>query len=125
LPRGVRLYLTDVGALAQVHVLVTGAPAAVTYTLSLHDALPISVCAAGTSERRLHRQWLPGLRRPRPRQAPLPRRRVLWLPQKTRSEEHTSELQSLAYLVCRLLLEKKNQSGQAPSRPALRRPHRA
>src|SRR2546425_9172431 len=27
----------------------------------------------------------------------------------TRSEEHTSELQSLAYLVCRLLLEKKNQ----------------
>src|SRR5205823_9205759 len=30
------------------------------------------------------------------------RRRVI------RSEEHTSELQSLAYLVCRLLLEKKN-----------------
>src|SRR5205823_12863410 len=27
-----------------------------------------------------------------------------------RSEEHTSELQSLAYLVCRLLLEKKNQA---------------
>ena len=26
-----------------------------------------------------------------------------------RSEEHTSELQSQAYLVCRLLLEKKNQ----------------
>src|SRR2546425_4724333 len=37
-----------------------------------------------------------------------------------RSEEHTSELQSLAYLVCRLLLEKKKQhmpegpGGQAP-----------
>src|SRR5687767_15576178 len=28
---------------------------------------------------------------------------------KLRSEEHTSELQSLAYLVCRLLLEKKKQ----------------
>src|SRR5205823_12537910 len=28
---------------------------------------------------------------------------------RTRSEEHTSELQSLAYLVCRLLLEKKKQ----------------
>src|SRR2546425_9491063 len=28
-------------------------------------------------------------------------------PRKMRSEEHTSELQSLAYLVCRLLLEKK------------------
>src|SRR2546425_5651665 len=30
-----------------------------------------------------------------------------------RSEEHTSELQSLAYLVCRLLLEKKKKSIQA------------
>src|SRR2546425_9627773 len=29
-----------------------------------------------------------------------------------RSEEHTSELQSLAYLVCRLLLEKKKKQGQ-------------
>src|SRR5687767_15351730 len=34
-----------------------------------------------------------------------------------RSEEHTSELQSLAYLVCRLLLEKKNsvQPSSSPS----------
>src|SRR5687767_15236568 len=31
----------------------------------------------------------------------------------TRSEEHTSELQSLAYLVCRLLLEKKKQNDTA------------
>src|SRR3989441_8815075 len=31
------------------------------------------------------------------------------LPQNLRSEEHTSELQSLAYLVCRLLLEKKKK----------------
>src|SRR3989441_4357256 len=31
----------------------------------------------------------------------------------TRSEEHTSELQSLAYLVCRLLLEKKNRHPDA------------
>src|SRR2546425_6688924 len=30
-------------------------------------------------------------------------------PNRDRSEEHTSELQSLAYLVCRLLLEKKKQ----------------
>src|SRR2546425_7369722 len=29
-----------------------------------------------------------------------------------RSEEHTSELQSLAYLVCRLLLEKKKNYGE-------------
>src|SRR2546425_4701110 len=33
-----------------------------------------------------------------------------------RSEEHTSELQSLAYLVCRLLLEKKKKSMQTPCR---------
>src|SRR3989441_9415475 len=32
-----------------------------------------------------------------------------------RSEEHTSELQSLAYLVCRLLLEKKNKTRQPSS----------
>src|SRR5205823_7976689 len=32
-----------------------------------------------------------------------------------RSEEHTSELQSLAYLVCRLLLEKKKGNGRASS----------
>src|SRR2546425_7470276 len=31
------------------------------------------------------------------------------LGQRSRSEEHTSELQSLAYLVCRLLLEKKKK----------------
>src|SRR5687767_15513764 len=31
---------------------------------------------------------------------------------KPRSEEHTSELQSLAYLVCRLLLEKKKKKQQ-------------
>src|SRR2546425_4732556 len=34
-------------------------------------------------------------------------------PEHRRSEEHTSELQSLAYLVCRLLLEKKNNPGGA------------
>src|SRR2546423_10515371 len=59
------------------------------YTLSLHDALPILHFA-----RRL-RQGGGGTRHAR-RAA-------------RRSEEHTSELQSLAYLVCRLLLEKKKQ----------------
>src|SRR2546423_12028464 len=38
--------------------------------------------------------------------------RTTALRQKIRSEEHTSELQSLAYLVCRLLLEKKNTTYQ-------------
>src|SRR2546425_8545698 len=40
---------------------------------------------------------------------PLPQRAP---PGRVRSEEHTSELQSLAYLVCRLLLEKKKRSDQ-------------
>src|SRR5687767_15711779 len=38
----------------------------------------------------------------------------------TRSEEHTSELQSLAYLVCRLLLEKKKQQSTITTYPQLR-----
>src|SRR6266545_7738398 len=35
-------------------------------------------------------------------------------PRRRRSEEHTSELQSLAYLVCRLLLEKKKKTIYIP-----------
>src|SRR2546425_9648376 len=50
---------------------------------------------------------------------PLGRSAVLFMPQATtsrnRSEEHTSELQSLAYLVCRLLLEKKKKNYQHSS----------
>src|SRR5262249_62417573 len=42
------------------------------------------------------------------------------LPSFSRSEEHTSELQSLTNLVCRLLLEKKKQLTDCPSGQALR-----
>src|SRR4029079_4874185 len=43
--------------------------------------------------------------------SPLGRARRLWRrADRGRSEEHTSELQSLAYLVCRLLLEKKKKN---------------
>src|SRR2546425_6035776 len=45
--------------------------------------------------------------------------------QVARSEEHTSELQSLAYLVCRLLLEKKKQNPHSTPRCTLTRPMRA
>src|SRR6266581_9479417 len=55
------------------------------YTLSLHDALPIS----------------------RPWAASTCRASVAWTAPSARSEEHTSELQSPVHLVCRLLLEKK------------------
>src|SRR2546425_9561312 len=40
-------------------------------------------------------------------------RRLLYAQDCSRSEEHTSELQSLAYLVCRLLLEKKKKQRQS------------
>src|SRR2546425_3943556 len=69
------------------------------YTLSLHDALPISIpsrsppgwtTCSGCSRR-----------------AAGPPSRTTARCAAPRSEEHTSELQSLAYLVCRLLLEKK------------------
>src|SRR2546425_4283707 len=43
------------------------------------------------------------------RSAVTPRKCALQSGNSVRSEEHTSELQSLAYLVCRLLLEKKKQ----------------
>src|SRR2546426_12314878 len=72
------------------------------YTLSLHDALPISPeCPANPNNSRSLRHTLAKL--PRPLQ---PRRRELCC-RGTRSEEHTSELQSPCNLVCRLLLEKK------------------
>src|SRR5690348_17608562 len=40
---------------------------------------------------------------------PAPCRRARWPPRRSRSEEHTSELQSPVHLVCRLLLEKKKK----------------
>src|SRR3712207_9021588 len=87
------------------------------YTLSLHDALPISVGSSlsrsqsPTSEiesvvsmmTNAGASMIHGarVRYSRPNPTMLPRER---------SEEHTSELQSRQYLVCRLLLEKKNNS---------------
>src|SRR5438477_4853985 len=78
------------------------------YTLSLHDALPISEVrrahgpgahAAGDEARIAGPEKQPRTaRRPRSYE---PRR------EEDRSEEHTSELQSHVKLVCRLLLEKK------------------
>src|SRR2546422_6362230 len=68
------------------------------YTLSLHDALPISFCSptrcwSSTTWRRRSGSW--------------PTRMSGIGTTKGRSEEHTSELQSRLHLVCRLLLEKK------------------
>src|SRR3712207_8070400 len=78
------------------------------YTLSLHDALPIlhQGVAAEVDAEREHARRLPVLEHGAHdgRQQAAHRS---WAP---RSEEHTSELQSRQYLVCRLLLEKKNRT---------------
>src|SRR5438093_12809679 len=66
------------------------------YTLSLHDALPIWARNA---------EW----RRRRPIER---REQRVGEPAHGRSEEHTSELQSLTNLVCRLLLEKKKKQNK-------------
>src|SRR5690348_17412494 len=72
------------------------------YTLSLHDALPISARA---------------LRRPRGADRAACRRFAMEN-RLHRSEEHTSELQSPVHLVCRLLLEKKKAAGNGDPREA-------
>src|SRR6266567_8960527 len=66
------------------------------YTLSLHDALPISPSSAVSTH------------------GP---RTCVAKHSSARSEEHTSELQSQSNLVCRLLLEKKNKQQTAAPRP--------
>src|SRR5438034_11783721 len=66
------------------------------YTLSLHDALPIS----GISMAR---------KAPAPCRLRCRRACRTIVRSATRSEEHTSELQSHSDLVCRLLLEKKKK----------------
>src|SRR5258707_8855093 len=69
------------------------------YTLSLHDALPISLefgMKLARDKVRMIRQF-----------NHFDERRIRRKSGEARSEEHTSELQSRQYLVCRLLLEKK------------------
>src|SRR5947209_14536332 len=68
------------------------------YTLSLHDALPISVIGFGRVAVSIVTEG-----------GPLSTMKLRTLPPLGRSEEHTSELQSRQYLVCRLLLEKKKK----------------
>src|SRR5262245_66682298 len=79
------------------------------YTLSLHDALPISLIVAWAADN-LAFHGSDVLRDVAARATAASRNtRASW-----RSEEHTSELQSLRHLVCRLLLEKKKKK-QAPN----------
>src|SRR3712207_9381971 len=79
------------------------------YTLSLHDALPIldqrTDFGPGTARDRPRRRCHWRVRMRARAGSPLCARAAI-----QRSEEHTSELQSRQYLVCRLLLEKKKCS---------------
>src|SRR3712207_8005316 len=81
------------------------------YTLSLHDALPISRRCAIGSPASARNRCVAGARCTRrvPCQPTLQAHQRLFHVRnvRLRSEEHTSELQSRQYLVCRLLLEKK------------------
>src|SRR3712207_8002897 len=70
------------------------------YTLSLHDALPI--CEERERPERVGRHA-------HPRRVALEEGAQAVGRSARRSEEHTSELQSRQYLVCRLLLEKKKK----------------
>src|SRR3712207_8876588 len=85
------------------------------YTLSLHDALPISTSATsgGSPDRetallRTSAATTSGCSCRAPTFGTATRPRTIRR-SRCRSEEHTSELQSRQYLVCRLLLEKKNE----------------
>src|SRR5690625_6684082 len=86
------------------------------YTLSLHDALPISarmnlavVSRAAAGLGRFLTHALPG-QTPRVVIGFDARHGSRDFAYASRSEEHTSELQSRGHLVCRLLLEKKNHN---------------
>src|SRR5687767_15992363 len=103
-------------------ILFNDTPTTEFFTLSLHDALPIWCRRADSHRRRpprprRHRGQIPAVVRqrevPRHHRAAAAhahgRPAAVDTPGLRRSEEHTSELQSLAYLVCRLLLEKKKK----------------
>src|SRR5439155_24544902 len=107
--------------LSYLHLSFNATPPTELYTLSLHDALPIS-------------NALPWVGRLRDFQVPTPDGFVefdwnwkamynhalytlrpfmyIAFQFQSRSEEHTSELQSRGHLVCRLLLEKKKKATQ-------------
>src|SRR3989442_3119570 len=89
------------------------------YTLSLHDALPICTPRAAGGPAPGARAARAAARTPRRGRA-RPRARFARGTPPSRSEEHTSELQSRPHLVCRLLLEKKKVLQASPAEHKLR-----
>src|SRR5207248_9696313 len=90
------------------------------YTLSLHDALPIFRPILGTKIRNLEvESWERGAGT---NKSEVQRSDPKWIGAASRSEEHTSELQSPYDLVCRLLLEKKKELQPGRKPPSLPNP---
>src|SRR5207248_11266684 len=95
-PLRLRRYVPTFRSYRVRHFFFYGPPTTQIYTLSLHDALPISHAERSSPSLFRAKVW----------------RHVFsvlqgWCQNATRSEEHTSELQSPYDIVCRLLLEKK------------------
>src|SRR5437764_14563522 len=89
---GLAGHVTNFGFVSLSHLFFFNDPGTTEiYTLSLHDALPIYPARERGVQQRDRHSRIGGDRQ-----------------REWRSEEHTSELQSPMYLVCRLLLEKKN-----------------
>src|SRR5205807_8396537 len=113
-PYSLILHLSTLSLFTPLFFFFTATATTEIYTLSLHDALPISVGLRahlqdleGHLARPDHAVQRTGRRAARPPAAIGPAH-------PERSEEHTSELQSPCNLVCRLLLEKKKKKKTKP-----------
>src|SRR5690606_41461089 len=111
-----------ISALIPPHCLFPPSSTTELYTLSLHDALPISRMALGSrrigqiDDMRPVGRWMG-----KPVDSSVVGHALQTGPIRMRSEEHTSELQSRENLVCRLLLEKKNKPDTHHARGSQRR----
>src|SRR6266540_7324679 len=91
--------------ISRIFFFFNDTPSTEIYTLSLHDALPIWPAREGCWARP---QIAVGLGYVQP---------AFSVVERSRSEEHTSELQSHHDIVCRLLLEKKKRNKQKNQKP--------
>src|SRR5205814_10451485 len=110
-----------VHSLLSFFLLLFAPPPTHFYSLSLHDALPISLLVIHAAitllpdfgavlEIARHLLVNQGEQSYAPPDRSTPTSRTGHTRKWSRSEEHTSELQSLRHLVCRLLLEKKKKN---------------
>src|SRR5207249_11568712 len=102
--------MTIIGSISQIYYIFffyKDKATTKSYTLSLHDALPISARDDSALLDAYSRTVVSAVARVAPAVVNIDVKQRVKL---RRSEEHTSELQSRFDLVCRLLLEKKNNA---------------